>query len=77
MTKDELERIKALKRAWEEGTLRATLLRAPERKAQFATTSGIPLWLPVRHLALCQGCAVAHGRKDVNHATTEAVKGGG
>ena len=43
MTKDELERIKALKRAWEEGTLRTTLLRAPERKAQFATTSGIPL----------------------------------
>ncbi len=43
MTMDELERIAALKRAWEEETLRKTLLRAPERKAQFATTSGIPL----------------------------------
>ncbi len=43
MTKDELERIAALKRAWEEGTLRKTLARAPERKTEFATTSGIPL----------------------------------
>ena len=43
MSQDELERIAALKRAWEEETLRKTLERAPERQAEFATTAGIPL----------------------------------
>ncbi len=43
MTQDELDRIAALKRAWEEATLLPTLERAPERKAAFATTAGIPL----------------------------------
>jgi methylmalonyl-CoA mutase, N-terminal domain len=43
VSKDELERIAALKRAWEAGTLHPTLARAPERKGEFATPSGIPL----------------------------------
>jgi len=43
VTPDELKRLEALKRAWEEGTLRKTLVRASERKAEFATTAGIPL----------------------------------
>ncbi len=38
-----MERIEALKRAWEEGTLRKALARTPERQAEFATTAGIPL----------------------------------
>ncbi|MBI3085632.1 MAG: methylmalonyl-CoA mutase family protein [candidate division NC10 bacterium] len=43
MAQDELEKIDALKRAWEEGTLRKALARTPERQAEFATTAGIPL----------------------------------
>ncbi len=43
MSQDELERIAALKRSWEEETLRKALARAPERQTEFATTSGIPL----------------------------------
>ncbi|MBI4737710.1 MAG: methylmalonyl-CoA mutase family protein [candidate division NC10 bacterium] len=43
MTQDELEKIDARKRAWEEGTLRKALERTPERQAEFATTAGIPL----------------------------------
>ena len=42
MTKDELDRIAALKRAWEEGTLRKTLARAPEsgqRPSCFSTAA--------------------------------------
>jgi len=41
--KDELDKIDALKRAWEEATLRKALERTPERQAEFATTAGIPL----------------------------------
>ncbi|MBI3121555.1 MAG: methylmalonyl-CoA mutase family protein [candidate division NC10 bacterium] len=43
MRRDELDRIDARKRAWEEGTLRKALARTPERQAEFATTAGIPL----------------------------------
>jgi len=43
VTQDELEKIDALKRAWEEATLRKALERTPERQAEFATTAGIPL----------------------------------
>ena len=43
MGKDELDKIDALKRAWEEATLRKALERTPERQAEFATTAGIPL----------------------------------
>ena len=43
MTQDEREKLEALQRAWEEGTLSRSLGRAPERKAEFATTAGIPL----------------------------------
>jgi methylmalonyl-CoA mutase N-terminal domain/subunit len=43
VTNEELERIEALMRAWEEGTLRRTLEKTPERQEAFATTSGIPL----------------------------------
>ena len=43
MTQDELERIRALKQAWEEGALGKALARAPERKGECATTAGIPL----------------------------------
>ena len=43
MTKEEIERIEALRAAWEEGTLRRTLEKTPERQEPFATTSGIPL----------------------------------
>ncbi len=43
VTKDELERIAAGKRTWEERTLGRTLARAPERQADFRTSSGIPL----------------------------------
>jgi methylmalonyl-CoA mutase N-terminal domain/subunit len=40
---DEKEKIGAQKRAWEQGALKKTLERAPERQAEFVTTSGIPL----------------------------------
>jgi methylmalonyl-CoA mutase N-terminal domain/subunit len=43
VTKDEREKLEALQRAWAEGTLSKSLGRAPERKAEFATTAGIPL----------------------------------
>ena len=43
MGKDELEKIDARKRAWEEGTLRKALERMPERQAECATTADIPL----------------------------------
>ena len=42
--------VAAAKVRWEQGTLRRTLERGPERKARFATTSGIPverLYAPV------------------------------
>jgi methylmalonyl-CoA mutase N-terminal domain/subunit len=43
LTEDERKRLEAQRSAWEEGVLRATILRAPERQAEFATTAGIPL----------------------------------
>jgi methylmalonyl-CoA mutase N-terminal domain/subunit len=43
VTKEELAKIEALRAAWEEGTLRRTLEKTPERQESFATTSGIPL----------------------------------
>jgi methylmalonyl-CoA mutase, N-terminal domain len=43
VNKDELEKIEAQKTAWELGALKKTLDRAPERQAEFATTSGIAL----------------------------------
>src|SRR5574337_554237 len=43
LTEDERKRLEAQRAAWEEGTLRSTLRRAPERRAEFATTAGIPL----------------------------------
>ena len=43
MTEDERKKLEALQRAWEAGPLSRSLERAPERKAEFATTAGIPL----------------------------------
>ncbi|HSB79592.1 MAG TPA: methylmalonyl-CoA mutase family protein [Candidatus Methylomirabilis sp.] len=43
MTKDEREKIEALRRTWEEGTLKRTLERTPERQVEFRTTAGIRL----------------------------------
>jgi methylmalonyl-CoA mutase N-terminal domain/subunit len=43
VNKDEMERITAQKQAWEQGVLKKTLERAPERQIEFATTSGIVL----------------------------------
>jgi methylmalonyl-CoA mutase N-terminal domain/subunit len=43
LTEDERKRLEAQRTAWEEGVLRGTLRRAPERRAKFATTAGIPL----------------------------------
>jgi len=40
---DEIEKIEAQKQAWEQGVLKKMLARAPERQAEFSTTSGIPL----------------------------------
>jgi methylmalonyl-CoA mutase N-terminal domain/subunit len=43
VTNEEREGLQADKRAWEAGTLRQALERAPERQASFETSSGIPL----------------------------------
>ncbi|MBP2671950.1 MAG: Sbm [candidate division NC10 bacterium] len=43
MNTDEIEKIEAQKQAWEQGVLKKMLARAPERQAEFSTTSGIPL----------------------------------
>ena len=43
MTKEERETIEALRREWSGGPLKRTLTRAPERQAEFKTTSGISL----------------------------------
>ena len=43
MNKDEIEKIEAQKQAWEQGALKNTLARAPERQPEFVTTSGIAL----------------------------------
>jgi methylmalonyl-CoA mutase N-terminal domain/subunit len=43
VNKDEIEQIQAQKQAWEQGALKKTLSRAPERQAEFATTSGIAM----------------------------------
>jgi methylmalonyl-CoA mutase N-terminal domain/subunit len=43
LTDEERQRLEALRRAWEEGTLRRTLEKTPERQESFATTSAIPL----------------------------------
>ncbi|HSB72538.1 MAG TPA: methylmalonyl-CoA mutase family protein [Candidatus Methylomirabilis sp.] len=43
MTQEEREKIEALKRTWEEGTLKRTLAKAPERQAEFQTTAGVRL----------------------------------
>jgi len=43
VSKEDLEKIKALRAAWKEGTLRRTLEKTPERQAAFASSSGIPL----------------------------------
>jgi len=45
VTKDDLEKIEALKRAWEDRTLRRTLEKTPERQEVFTSSSGIPLEL--------------------------------
>jgi methylmalonyl-CoA mutase, N-terminal domain len=43
VTKEELAKIELLRTAWEQGALKRTLDRAPERQAEFKTTSGIRL----------------------------------
>jgi methylmalonyl-CoA mutase, N-terminal domain len=58
LTDEERRRLEALQRAWEDGTLRKALERTPERKAQFATTAGIPLdrvYTPLHTAALDYG----------------------
>ena len=43
MTREERDRLKALQGQWESETLRRAVERTPERRAEFATTAGIPL----------------------------------
>jgi methylmalonyl-CoA mutase N-terminal domain/subunit len=43
VNKDEIEKTETQKQAWEHGVLKKTLGRAPERQAEFSTTSGIAL----------------------------------
>jgi methylmalonyl-CoA mutase N-terminal domain/subunit len=40
---DDLERVKARQAAWEAGTVKKVLARAPERQAEFMTSAGLPL----------------------------------
>ena len=38
----ELEKVKSAKEKWEQGALQKTLSKAPERKPQFTSISGMP-----------------------------------